>query len=277
MGKMKVGLQLYSVRRDMAKDMEQTLKTVKEIGYDYVEFAGYFGKTAETIHHLLEKYELECVSVHQPDDSLIETEKDTLDYLKTIGTKFCVLPWMKLKQYAVNGQLEQIKESFYKVGKLLRDNEISLLYHNHDFEFTGYEGRFLLDWIYESVPADILQTELDTCWIKYAGQDPAQYLRKYAGRSPVVHLKDFICEKLNSAAVYGIIDGNGKEKEKPSLDDNGFKYRPLGCGIQDFPAIIKAAEDAGTDYIIVGQDMPTTATAMESAKISRNYLRSFGL
>lgn len=277
MKKFKVGLQLFSIRDEMEKDMEQALRTVKEIGYDYVEFAGYFGKSAEEVRALLDKFQLECVSVHQDYSVFLENEKENIDYLKTIGAKYCAIPWMGVEKHIGHGRFELTKKEIIKVGTALRDNGIQMLYHNHDFEFESYEGKFLLDWLYESIPADILQTELDTCWVKYAGQDPAQYLRKYMGRSPIVHLKDFVCKKLNSGAVYGLIDKEGKETKTPSKEENGFEFRPLGCGMQDFAAILEAAEDAGADYVVVEQDKSTTASPMESAKISRDYLKSFGL
>ena len=169
MKKLKVGLQLYSVRGDMEKDMEQTLKKVKEIGHDYVEFAGYFGKSAEEVRALLDKYQLECISVHQTYQVFLDNEKDNIDYLKTIGAKYCAVPWMGREKHAGHGQFEKTVEGFLQVGKALSASGIRLLYHNHEFEFEKYEGKYLLDWLYESVPADILETELDTCWVKYAG------------------------------------------------------------------------------------------------------------
>ena len=164
-----------------------------------------------------------------------------------------------------------------QVGKALSAGGIRLLYHNHDFEFEKYEGKYLLDWLYESVPADILETELDTCWVKYAGEDPTAYLRKYTGRSPIVHLKDFVCKRLNAGAAYALIDEEGNAKKQPTREENGFEFRPVGSGMQDFPAILAAAEDAGTEYVIVEQDESPTMPPMESAAASREYLKSLGL
>lgn len=277
MKKFKVGLQLYSVRGDMEKDMEQTLKKVKEIGYDYVEFAGYFGKSAEEVRALLDKYQLECISVHQTYQVFLDNEKDNIDYLKTIGAKYCAVPWMGREKHAGQGQFEKTVEEFLQVGKALSAGGIRLLYHNHDFEFEKYEGKYLLDWLYESVPADILETELDTCWVKYAGEDPTAYLRKYTGRSPIVHLKDFVCKRLNAGAAYALIDEEGNAKKQPTREENGFEFRPVGSGMQDFPAILAAAEDAGTEYVIVEQDESPTMPPMESAAASREYLKSLGL
>ncbi|MDF2820271.1 MAG: sugar phosphate isomerase/epimerase [Clostridiales bacterium] len=277
MNELKVGLQLYSIRDDMQNDVDATLKQVKDMGYDYVEFAGYFGKTAEEVLALLKKNGLECVSVHQTHDVFINNEKESIDFIKTIGAKYCAVPWMGLEHHAGTNLFEQTKKEFIQVGQALKYADIQLLYHNHDFEFQTFEDKFLLDWLYESIPSEILQTEIDTCWVKYAGQEPTEYIRKYAGRSPVVHLKDFVCKNLGGKAVYALIDESGQETKPVTQEDNGFEFRPLGQGMQDFPAIIEAVKEAGAKYIIVEQDQSPTCSPLQAAKEGREYLKSLGI
>lgn len=277
MKKFKVGLQLYSIREDMEKDMDAALGKVKEMGYDYVEFAGYFGKSAEEVKALLDKHGLECVSVHQGYDVFLNDEKASIDYLKTIGAKFCAVPWMDVKKHKSGGDFENTVAEFNKVGKALKDAGIQLLYHNHDFEFERYEDKFLLDWLYDSIDEDILKTEIDVCWVRYAGYDPADYIRKYTGRSPIVHLKDFECKNFNMGPVYALIDDSGKEGKKASKEEAGFMFKPVGYGVQDIPAVLAAAEDAGADIVIVEQDQSPERPAMEAAKMSREYLKKLGL
>jgi sugar phosphate isomerase/epimerase len=277
MKQLKVGLQLYSIREDMAKDMDEALKQVKEIGYDYVEFAGYFGKTADEVKELLTKHGLECVSVHQTYDIFLNNEKESIDYLKTIGAKYCAIPWMAVEQHAGTERFEQTKKEFIQVGQALKNAGIQLLYHNHDFEFQSFEDKFLLDWLYDSIPSELLKTEIDTCWVKYAGQDPAAYMRKYINRSPIVHLKDFVCKNFNGESVYALIDDSGKEGKKATREENGFNFRPVGQGIQNFSSIIEAAKEIGADYVIVEQDQSPTCAPMQAAKESREYLRSLGI
>ncbi len=277
MKQFKVGLQLYSIREDMEKDMAAALKQVKEMGYDYVEFAGYFGKSAEEVRALLDQNGLQCVSVHQGYDVFLQDEKANVDYLKTIGAKFCAVPWMGRDRHAGTERFKQTVEEFMQVGKALKAGGITLCYHNHDFEFERHDGKFLLDWLYESVPAELLQTQIDTCWVRYAGYDPAEYVKQYSGRCPTVHLKDFVCKNFNMGPVYALIDDSGKEGKKASREDNGFEFRPLGQGVQEIPAILAAAEEAGSDYVIVEQDASPTCAPMEAAKQSRAYLKSLGI
>lgn len=277
MKKFKIGIQLYSLRDEMEKDMDATLKAVKEMGYDCVEFAGYFGHTAEEVRAMLDKYGLECVSVHQTPSLFVEEGQKAVDYLKTIGAKYAAIPWYPGEKLAGTPEWENTVEMFKQTGKLLADNGIQQLYHNHDFEFKKFEDKFLLDWLYETLPQEYLQPQVDTCWVHYAGYNPSEYLEKYSGRIKIVHLKDFVCKNLGGGPVYALISEDGGEEKGATQEENGFEFRPVGHGIQDIPAIIASAEKAGAEILIVEQDESPDRSPMESAKMSRDYLKSLGL
>ncbi len=271
MKEFKVGIQLYSLREEMAKDMDATLKAVKEMGYDYVEFAGYFDKPVEEIKAILDKYDLKAISVHRGVDFFEADPETEIGYLKGFGAKYSAIPWYSVDEYFNNW--DATVESFTKLGKLLKENGIQLMYHNHDFEFKTIDGEVILDKLYATIPEDLLMPEFDTCWIHYAGNDPAEYLKKYAGRIDVVHLKDFVCNKLGGGPVYALI---GKDDEG-TKEDNGFRFRPVGEGIQDWNAILEACEECGAEYVIVEQDEWYDESALDCAARSRKYLReTFG-
>ena len=275
MKKFKVGIQLYSLRDAMEKDMDSTLKTVKEMGYDYVEFAGYFGKSAEEVKAILDKYGLEAVSVHQTISLFEEEGQKAVDYLKTLGVKYCAIPWYNVDEFISNW--DATMDKFKNVSKLLGDNDIKLMYHNHDFEFNKINGEYILDRLYATLPEGVIMPQLDTCWVHYAGVNPSEYIRKYSGRIEVLHLKDFVCEKLGAGPVYALIDEDGNEMDKGNQEDNGFKLVPVGSGIQDWTSILAAAEDAGVEYVIVEQDESKDRDPLDAAKMSREYLRTLGL
>lgn len=275
MKKFKVGIQLYSLRDAMEKDMDSTLKTVKEMGYDYVEFAGYFGKSAEEVKAILDKYGLEAVSVHQAISLFEEEGQKAVDYLKTLGVKYCAIPWYNVDEFISNW--DATMDKFKNVSKLLGDNDIKLMYHNHDFEFNKINGEYILDRLYATLPEGVIMPQLDTCWVHYAGVNPSEYIRKYSGRIEVLHLKDFVCEKLGGGPVYALIDEDGNEMDKGNKEDNGFKLVPVGSGIQDWTSILAAAEDAGVEYVIVEQDESKDRDPLDAAKMSREYLRTLGI
>ena len=275
MKKFNVGLQLYSVRGEMEKDMDATLKAVKEMGYDYVEFAGYFGKTAEEVKALLDKHGLTAISVHQAPDLFEKEGKDAVDYLNTIGVKYCAVPWYVKDEFYNNW--DGTVEKFKRVSALLQDGGIQLMYHNHDFEFEKIDNEYILDKLYSTLDSSVLMPEIDTCWVHYAGVNPAEYIKKYSGRIKVLHLKDFVCEKLGGGPVYALIDEDGNEMKGGSKEDNGFKFTPVGYGIQDWNSILTAADEAGIEYVIVEQDDSYGECTLETARKSREYLKTLGL
>ncbi len=266
-----VAVQLYSVRTDMAEDFRGTLEKVKALGYDGVEFAGLFEHTAEEVKAMCEEIGLIPLSAHVPFNQMVEDETLLEAYAK-IGCKFVAIPSLD-SDHRPSGPLffTETVENTKKLGARAKELGMTLLYHNHDFEFVKLEGGYGLDVLYSEVSADLLETELDTCWIKVAGENPAAYVRKYAGRCPVVHLKDFAGQK--SANMYELI--GVKTEAKPEATE--FEFRPVGSGVQSFPEILKAAEESGATWVVVEQDKPSMGlTPMESIQKSREYLRTLG-
>ena len=266
-----VGLQLYSVRDDMAKDFKGTLQKVKEMGYDGVEFAGLFGNTPEQVKAMCAEIGLNPISAHVPlADMLADVDKVIADY-KAIGCKYIVVPYVTEERRPGGELFMQMIEEIRTIGTKAKEAGLVLLYHNHDFEFKKVEnGEFGLDFLYSSVPADLLQTELDECWVKYAGQDPVAYLQKYAGRAPVVHLKDYYVEGEQVGDPYALIGLNEDEKKS----NTAFEFRPLGCDVQNVPDLVKAAEAAGSKWLIIEQDQPSMGKSpMECAAMSMEYLK----
>ena len=278
MKKFGVGIQLYGVRNAMEADFEGTLKAVADMGYEYVEFAGYYGHTAEEIKELLDKYGLKCISVHQGLDFYDEKPDEAAEFLKTFGAKYSVIPWYGKEKLAGSPEWEASAARFKRVAEVLAAHGMKLGYHNHDFEFEKYEGKYLHDYIFEAVGTDLIDPELDTCWVHYAGINPADKIREFSGRVEIVHLKDFVCRELGGGPAYDLIDNSGKGLGNKSKEDNGFQFRPLGMGRQNFAEILEACEEAGTEVVIVEQDQTYDIPELEAARISREYLKNtFGL
>ncbi|MBQ9736378.1 MAG: sugar phosphate isomerase/epimerase [Clostridia bacterium] len=279
MRKMAVGVQLFGLRNSMEKDFEGTLRAVKAAGYEYVEFAGYFGRTGEEIAALLKEIGLKCVSVHQGLQFFDEDPQKGIDFLKAFGVKYVVVPWHDVNALAGTDKWEDTLATFTKYAKLFAENGMCLGYHNHDFEFKKFKNKYLHDYIFESIAPELIVPELDTCWVHYAGLDPAAKIREFAGRVNIVHLKDFNCKQLAGGPAYDLIDENGNPMKVPTREDNAFRLYPLGQGRQNFAEILKACDESGTEIVIVEQDhVYDGMTEIEAATISRNYLKdNFGL
>ena len=267
-----LGLQLYTVRNELAADFLGTLCKVSEMGYDGVEFAGLNGYEPAQVKTWCDSLGLTPISAHVPlADMLADIDKVIADY-KAIGCEYIVVPYVTAERRPGGELFMQMVEEIRAIGQKVKEAGLVLLYHNHDFEFKKLEnGQCGLDYMYENVPAEYLQTELDQCWVKYAGYDPVEYLQKYSGRSPVVHLKDFYKSGEQEGDPYALIGIDENEKK----ENTAFEFRPVGYGIQDIPAIIEAAKAAGSKWLVVEQDQPSMGkTPIECAETSMEYLKS---
>jgi len=278
MKKFNVGIQLYGLRNTLAEDFFGTLKAVRDMGYEYVEFAGYHGKTSAEIKEALDSLGLKSISVHQRLDFFRDDPMGAVDFLRGFGIKYVVVPYHSRASLAGTENWKQTVDLFNSMAKLFAENGMTLGYHNHDFEYEIYEGKYLLDHIVESVPEGLIVPELDTCWVNYAGASPVDEIKKYSGRLPIVHLKDFVCTK-RGGAVYDLIGTDGTVSGKRDQKSDGFEFRPLGQGVQDFASILAACEESGTETVIVEQDSVYGGMSeLEAAKASRDYLKNtFGI
>ena len=272
MKKFPIGVQLYSVRNDASADLRSTLEKIKAMGYDGVEFAGLYGNSPAEIRRMCEEVGLIPISAHVPYKDMVADPKGVLGQYAEIGCKFVAIPYLNEDYRPGTDKFPEVIENAKMLGEVANELGMQLLYHNHDFEFAKLGGKYALDVLYEEVPASLLKTELDTCWVRVGGEEPADYIRKYSGRAPVVHLKDYYGEK--SENMYELIGIDTKAPARP----NNFELRPAGCGVQNFPEILKAAEDAGTEWVIVEQDNPSMGlTPLESIEKGIQYLKSIGL
>lgn len=269
-----IALQLYSVRQDLDKDFEQVIKKVKEYGYDGVELASLHGKEPEYVKKFLSDTGLTPISAHVPLDSMLKDPDGVFGTYAFIGCKYVAVPYLPEERRPGKPLFDKTLEQMEQLGKKAKEAGLQLLYHNHDFEFVKIGDRLGLDVIYETIPADLLQTQIDTCWVKVAGQDPAEYIRKYKGRAPVVHLKDFYKQETDKdIKMYELIGIKGKD-HKPS-DKKAFGFMPLGFGQQDIPEILEASKEAGASWVVVEQDEPQEGrTALECARLSIKYLKN---
>ncbi len=272
--KLKTGLQLYSVRDELAADFEGTMKFVADCGYEGVEFAGLYGKSASEIRKITDGLGLDPVSAHVALAEILPDADGTLKTYKEIGCRYLVIPYLPEEYRPEAGHFNETLKIIAWIGEKANELGLTLLYHNHDFEFTKIDGEYYLDTIYREIPAGLLQTELDTCWVNVGGEDPAAYVRKYTGRAPVVHLKDFFMRGRQKEGLYELI---GIDKKADESGEN-FGFRPVGHGMQDIPEILKASVDAGAEWVVVEQDRPAPGdNALDSAKASADYLKSQGL
>ncbi|AFK86270.1 xylose isomerase domain-containing protein [Thermoanaerobacterium aotearoense SCUT27] len=233
-----LSLQLYTVRNELKDDFVGTLEKVAEIGYKGVEFAGYGGLKANEMRRHLERLGLTPTGSHISLDALKSNLDKEIEYNLEIGNKYIVCPWNK---YEAKEDFIETAKLFNEIGEKCAEKGLIFCYHNHNHEFVNFDGKYGLDLIYENSNSNFLKAEIDTYWVKYAGEDPASYIKKYSGRVPLVHLKD--------------MDGATKD------------FAEIGEGIMNIKDIIDASLEAGVKWFIVEQDV-CKRPPLESAKIS---------
>jgi len=248
---MKIGLQLYTVRDDTARDFPGTLRKVAAMGYEGVEFAGYGNVPAEEMRDLLQELGLEAFSSHVGLKNLEDDLEGQIAYLKTIGAKYAVVPHLHVEG---DNFWPELFEKFAFFGKRFREEGIQFGYHNHAFEFESkIDGEFVFDAMYSHVDADLLTVEMDIGWVQYAQQDPIAYIAKYKGRLPLLHLKDFV-------------------KGEPGARIDTVE---LGRGDLALNDIIAAGNEAGTEWLIVEQDTCANPP-LEAVQTSIDWLKENG-
>jgi len=267
-----IALQLFSVREDLEKDFKGTLQKVKAFGYDGVEFAGLYDNEPEAVKQMVNEIGLTALSAHVPFADMMENPEKIMRDYASIGCEYIVIPYLTPEYRPGNEKFNEVIDGAKLLGEAAKKHGLTLLYHNHDFEFEKIDGEYALDVLYTAVFADLLKTEIDTCWVNVAGENPSEYIIKYTGRAPVVHLKDFYLEGKKPDKMYELI---GIEDDALQEETGAFEFRPLGKGIQDFPAILRACKKAGTKWVVVEQDEASMGkSALGCAQMSIEYLNS---
>ena len=246
----RIGLQLYTVRDEMAKDVPKTLERVAQIGYREVEFAGYFKHTPHEIHELLERYKLSAPSSHVPYPEKWDDWKKTVADAKKVGHEYVTVAWTPDEKRQGADAYQRVAETFNRAGTEARKAGLHFAYHNHDYELAAPAagGPLPLDVLFEHTDPALVTFEMDLYWMVHGGADPLAYFKKYPGRISLVHVKDAMA---------------GPE----------HTMTEVGKGTIDFPKIFAYDADHGTHikHAFVEHDQP--ADAFASAKASFEYLQ----
>ena len=178
--------QLYSAREDASNDLEGVLDPeLSRMGDQGVEFAGFFEKTAKEVRKLLKHTGLKAVSSHVPLQQIRDDMQSVLDYHEELECGCIAVPYLAEEDRPGQpGLCPRAGNAADTFARRCKKRGIVLLYHNHDFEFAQISGMTALDFLYAAVPASVLKCELDTCWIRYAGADPADCLRRTRSAAP---------------------------------------------------------------------------------------------
>lgn len=263
-----IGLQLYSVREQLPKDFDGTLKQIGGLGYREVEAAGYFGHSASDVKQAMKAAGLNCVSGHYP---LAQLQPDKLDtvvaYAKELGLQYiiCSSPMLKdstrLKAGNLRNSMDAMTlddwrwnaEQFNQLGTKVKAEGMQFGYHNHIAEFHPENGTIPYDELMRLTDPSKVTMEMDCGWVIVGGQNPVDYLTKYPTRISMLHVKEF---KLGAPG----------SKEEPVSTE-------MGRGSIDYLPIFKAAKAAHIRHYFIEQEQ-FSIPPMEALKIDADYMRA---
>lgn len=241
-----VGLQLYSLRDDAKKDFVGVLKEVARMGYEGVEFAGYWGLGSRELKKILDDLGLKAAGSHVGFGELQNNLNGVLDYLSELGAKYVVCPGAPGEFGKTADGWKSFAAAMSEIGAKCKERGIQLGYHNHSWEFTTFDGKYALDIFFEAACPDCVVAEIDLGWALYAGVDPVAYMRKYSGRCPLVHVKDFTKER---------------------------KQTEVGTGALDLAGVVAAAPEVGVKWYLIETE-EYNMTPVESVKVGLQNLKA---
>jgi sugar phosphate isomerase/epimerase len=232
-----IGLQLFSVRDDCARDLPGTLAAVAKMGYEGVEFAGYYDRSAAELRKMLDDFGLKCCGTHIGLPEMLGNEfEPTVEFNKTLGNKYLVSPWLPEEYTNSRAAWLETAKVFSELAAKLRPHDLLCGYHNHHHEFIPVDGEMPWDTLFGNTSAEvIMQLDLGNCLT--SGTDPVQFLERYPGRATTVHLKEYrggvdkalIGEgDVRWQEVFRLCETAGKT-EWYIVEQDSDKYPPLEC------------------------------------------------
>jgi sugar phosphate isomerase/epimerase len=240
----RLGLQLYTLRDLMERDVAGTLEAVAAVGYDEVEFAGYFDETPKRIRTLLDGAGLVAPSSHVPLADLTKHPERTFDAAEVIGHRYIVMPWLDPEDRRSLNDYRRVAEALNRAGELARARRLRVAYHNHDFELAPIDGVLPYDLLLSETDPALVWFEMDFYWMTRGGGDPLAYFGRHPGRFHLCHLKD--------------------------MDRRG-EMADVGAGRIDFRKILRKRAEAGLRHFYVEHDHP--ADPLASIRASYRFVR----
>jgi sugar phosphate isomerase/epimerase len=249
---MKKGYQLYSAREkcETPEGLISVLKQLALFGYDGVEFFDYRNIPADELKAILRENHLVSPNSHVALDRWRNNLDGEIQYALTAGIAALTIPYI-VPERRTEADYRNLLKEIPKYAATCEAAGIRFCYHNHDFEFSKLDGQYVLDVLLSADKR--LMFELDTFWAFFAGEDPCNYLKKYAGRVPYIHIKDYIDKNTTPPVFCALGEGN--------MENDG---------------LLKAAAECEVGWIVVEQDN-SRIDVMESARISVEYLIKKGV
>ncbi len=251
-----VGLQLYSLRDQFAKDVPGTLDQVHTFGIQYVELAGTYGIAPAEFKKDLAARGLQPISAHYPYEQFRDHVEDIAREAKMLGLKYVGCAWIPHQGDFDEKTCREAIAVFNRAGAALSKHGLKFFYHTHGYEFQPFGGETLFDMLVKETNPKFVSFEMDVFWIVHPGQDPAKLLAKYGSRFELMHLKD-----MRKGTPTGLLTGGSDVTNDVAL----------GTGVMNWPSILRAANVAGVKWYFIEDESPSS---VEQIPVSLQFLKT---
>lgn len=253
-----IGVQLYSVRNELEMDLAGALRAVREAGFERVETYSLHDMPVSDFRALLDDTGLTVGSMHAPYDRVAGDIGAVAEEAHILGSPWVAVAWIPHEEGDFDADdMNRAITDFTAAGEALRSEGLRFAYHCHGYEFREAEGGgTLFDRFMENTEPGVVDVEMDVFWVKWPGFDPVALIEKYPGRFPLYHMKD-----MREGTELGDLSGQAP------LETNV----PMGMGMIDIPAIVRAAEAHGVEEYIIEYEY---TDALISIQQSIEYLQS---
>jgi sugar phosphate isomerase/epimerase len=262
--KYKLGLQLFSIREAMARDLKDTLKQVAAFGYEEVEIYGfseskYYKLEPSVFKTILDDNNLTTSSGHydlnkfmlpgSTDDQMFKYVDECIEGAHILKQKYVVWPWLDPDSRTID-KFKIVADKLNRIGERLKPANLKVAYHNHDFEFIDHNGQIGYDIILKETDSSLVKLQADLYWLSNASKlKPHDYFAQNPGRYPMWHLKDMSKQDRNLHEI-------------------------MGEGTIDFKSILKDDELAGVEHMFVEQGNNYHPDAMQNVGKSALYVKN---
>jgi len=237
-----LGLQLYSLREQFAKDVPGTLKRVHEFGFRDVELAGTYGKSPEEFHALLVANQLNPVAGHFGYERFRDDPEGVAKEANALGLQYAGLAWIPHTGPFTEAMAHETAKVFNRAGEALAWHGIKFYYHNHGYEFEPHGNGTLFDLLVTETKPEFVSFQMDVMWAVFPGQDPVKLMEKYGNRWALMHVKD-----LKKGVATGSLSGGTDTKNDVVV----------GTGQVYWPALLRASKKAGVKYYFIEDESPS--------------------
>ena len=251
-----LGLQLWSVREQMAEDVPGTLAWVREQGFTEVELAGTQGLTAQQFRAALDSAGLRATAMHVGYERLRDSLEVVLAEAETLGATDVGVAWIPHEGSYTPEMARATAADFNRWGQAARERGLRFYYHNHGYEFEpAADGTVPLDVLMAETDPEAVFYEMDVFWTVHPGADPAALLRKYPGRWKLMHIKD-----MAQGTPVGDFSGGAPAEAQVAV----------GTGQIDYSAVLAAAQEVGVEKYYVEDE---TTDPQANIPITLQYLQ----